>query len=51
MIRHRYRLYNMFKYIKTKFSAENWKWTKEPNRNSKIEKYNNLMSLDVNGMP
>ena len=43
MIRHRYRLYNMFKYIKTKLkiSAENWKWTEEPNGNSRTEKYNN----------
>ena len=43
MLRHRYRLYNMFKYIKTKLkiSAENWKWTEEPNGNSRTEKYNN----------
>lgn len=43
MIRHRYRLYSMFKYIKTKLkiSAENWKWTEDPNGNSRTEKYNN----------
>lgn len=32
--------FNIFKYIKTKckISEENWKWTKEPNGSSRIEK-------------
>lgn len=44
--------FNIFKYIKTKckISEENWKWTKEPNGSSRIEKYNNRKYLEFDGL-